>query len=482
MDIVFKSNDWEKSLVGDLLITLTEQVSHHDPATGDGSNILTFNRRKQMVHQDQSELTIEQSDIDALCAVHSAPGDIAEMLAEFSFVEFSAIALIRLLIDIYGRGDGAGLFSGVTRYSMLETRLRAAAVRSHSIGAFWSRMAHDLQLPIHPTEFDAKIGAFCRFSSGIQRAILNLMAHEYRAVMMLARAWHNAQKPMKDNPFEMDIFDQNKDVVDDGPVILHFDAAKISDQATAESSVVIEVPAVSTNSLRHEIVRAPGWTHIFASLGIHPDTKIPPGIEAMFINGGSIRAGAKEPQNAASLAKAIRDNFPLLDLLGATTDSFYTGDSRLSMSSWLVCRENREALLGTPAADLSAAQISAFEMIDDVTHTRQATEAGLGQMIWNFETLAAGSQILVRFSLNPFTRNLTRGALAAAVETWLANDPSIAGQSARGYGHCAGQWLRQMPNRDEHRGIYEEFVSGNRDKIIDWLTSGTLGTGTVVVA
>ena len=43
-----------------------------------------------------------------------------------------------------------------------------------------------------------------------------------------------------------------------------------------------------------------------------------------------------------------------------------------------------------------------------------------------------------QYSLNPFTRNLTRGALAAAVETWLANDPSIAGQSARGYGHCAG--------------------------------------------
>ena len=34
----------------ELVLTAKEPISHHDPATGNDSNTLTFNRQKQFVH------------------------------------------------------------------------------------------------------------------------------------------------------------------------------------------------------------------------------------------------------------------------------------------------------------------------------------------------------------------------------------------------------------------------------------------------
>ena len=116
-------------------------------------------------------------------------------------------------------------------------------------------------------------------------------------------------------------------------------------------------------------------------------------------------------------------------------------------------------------------------MLDDVTATRQATEQGVGQMIYNFETLCAGVQILVRLSLAPGTRTLTRGALAAALTTYTELGPLVGGQSARGFGHGRAEVLRAIPGQETAQEAYESYLAENQEALRAALRDGTLGTG-----
>lgn len=213
--------------------------------------------------------------------------------------------------------------------------------------------------------------------------------------------------------------------------------------------------------------------------GFPGEGDLSPGTEAIFVNGGNIAGGAKQSGNPHGHAWDIRRAFPLLDLLGGCTDSFDLGESRLKVSGWLVCRENEAALIGTPAADLDNARLSAYEMIDDVTQTRQATSQGLGQMIYNCEALASGTQVLVRMTLDAHTPELTAGALDAAIWHWCQNSPAIGGQRRAGFGSVH---VRAYNQGDEARGVYESYLTENREQLLAWLKDGTLGASARVVS
>jgi len=249
---------------------------------------------------------------------------------------------------------------------------------------------------------------------------------------------------------------------------------------------VLDVPSVTGNSLRHQLVREPGWWHLAAALGLEPGTlgagPLAPGVEAIFANGGNIRAGAKQPSNTFGLAWRIREHYPLLDLIGGVTDSFDLGESRLRVAGYLVCRENAAALEGTLAESLPNAGLSAFDLLDDVTLTRQAGRTGVGQMIYSFETLATGCQVLARLTLAPFTPALTRGALVAAVETYLADDATAGGQAARGFGHLRGDWLSRPDGDGDCRAEYEADLAERREQLRAWLVDGTLGCGSQILS
>jgi CRISPR/Cas system CSM-associated protein Csm3 (group 7 of RAMP superfamily) len=124
------------------------------------------------------------------------------------------------------------------------------------------------------------------------------------------------------------------------------------------------------------------------------------------------------------------------------------------------------------------ASVSAFDMLDDVTLTRQAGQVGSGQMIWSFETLAAGGQVLCRMHLVPFTPELTAGALLAAVETYLREDATIGGQAARGFGFVRGEWLTAYDLAA--REAYESYLAENREALGSGLRDGTLGMSKVI--
>lgn len=451
----------------DLLLTFTTPISHHDPATGDGSNTLTFNRQVQMVKRDVAGYQMTQEVVNNFCAANPVPESIEAIMSQCSFSEFACSAMISTLLHIYNSLEGTGVFSGMDRYEKLETRVRSAATRSFSLRGFWSLICHDLQLPIHPGDYDEKLLLFFSLPRGLQQDMLALMVREYRSVTTLARAWHSNGK------FNNEFYANAAGEKVQAEAVIHFDAMQIGGES--HTVVPLDVPAVSVNSLRHSVVRTPGWLYLVERLGL---VSVPPGIEAMFVNGGNIRAGAKQPAGAAQLALRIRDTYPLLDLLGGVADSFDLGEGRLSVAGWVVCKENQDAIAGTQAENLPMADVSIFDMLDDVTHTRQATEQGLGQMIWNFETLAKGLNIMIKLNLNPFTSELTKSALFASIEQFRTH-ATIAGQAARGYGWCKADWLGDVKGSDE---LYAEYLIKNRDMLAEGISSGKMGTESVVVS
>jgi hypothetical protein len=461
-----------------LLLTADTPISHHDPAAADGSNMLTFNRQKQHITLDAPGAAQWQPGaMQRFADANPVPETVAEIVRGLSFTEFAACALVRMAIDIYNSMEGTGLFSGVERYALLESRLRSAAVRSHTLRGLWAHLTRDLRLPVHGGDYDLSIGAFFALPDATQRAVIAAIIDQYRSIVTIARVWH-AQGKLQ--------FDQYAAAAGLGAVAMttltFTDPHQLgaNDHApAAPSSLVIEVPAVSTNSLRHQAARGPAWQHLRGALDLTDELR--PGVKAIFENGGNIAAGAKQPSNAFHLANKIRQVWPSLDLLGGVTDSFDLGESQLRPSAWLVCRENRRALAGTPAEGLDMANVSAFDLLDDVTATRQATREGVGQMIYNFEALCPGTQILLRLSTLPFTRAITIGALVAAVQTWLGNLAVVAGQSARGFGNVSAEWLQGFEGDNELREEYEAYLDANRETLVAGLADGTLGSGAVVL-
>lgn len=462
------------ALTYDLLLTLATPASHHDPADQTDSNRQLFNRQKHLLPIAASPAMPDQASVDDLCEAHPVPGDIADVFGDLSFAEFSATALVRLFIDLYNSPDGEGLFGGLERYRFLETRLHAAAVVSPTLRSLWNRLCDGLQVGIHGSAHDAVLFGLLSQPPGMQQLVLRALADEYRSVVALARLWHTTAK-LQDERYA----DRIGVPVGAGSRVLTFDATRIP--AGSDRAAVVEVPAVSGNSLRHQVVREPAWQHLCANLGLAETEPgkgpVPPGVEALFYNGGNIQAGSKQPSNTHALAQRARALYPVLDLLGGVTDSFDLGESRLSVAGWLVCRENRTAFAGSSAYDLPAAEVSAFDLLDDVTLTRQAGRTGLGQMIYSFETLCAGAQVLCRLSLAPWTAYPTRGALVAAVDWYLANIPNVGGQSARGFGHVTGEWLGCPEGSAGAKAEYEGYLSANRMALVEGLMGGTLGTG-----
>lgn len=475
-----KVNVYPQVEYAELLLTATEPISHHDPSTGDGSNRLTFNRQKQLVRREISDQPISPKLLDALLAANPMTEMVGELVKQLTLPEFIATAMTRQFIDLYSSRDGSGLFSGADRYVMLESRLKNAAVRSQKLHSAWSSLVDGLQVHIHSDKDDEGIALFWLFPQSIQYQALGAIAGNARSIISIARFW---SKQMKD---------QSEDYVASfgglfNPQTETVAEYEVGEIAAANDVMVIEMPAISANTIRHQMVRAPGWIFLARALGIAPAQRnkgeIPPGAEGIFVNGGNIAAGKTQPSNAWKLAGEIREAFPQLDLVGGCTDSFDIGESCLSVSAWLVCRENAENLPES-LQSTAWARMSAFDMLDEMTRTRQAISQGetkeAGQMIYNYEVLAQGTRIYTKFSLRPETTPMTKGALMCALNTYLNGISVVAGQSARGHGHVTAEWITQLDDDGEEQQ-YIDYVTENAEQLREWVVDGTLGSSSTVV-
>jgi hypothetical protein len=457
----------------DLLLTATTPLSHHDATVRDDSNRMLFNRQRQFVGGGATGgAALPATAAAALAAAHPIPSDLLDVFDGITVGEFVATALVRLFLDLYNSAEGTGLFAGMERYGRLESRARQAAISAATLRTWWDRLCDGLVVPIHGGDHDAALLRLLTVPIPLQQRTLRLLAREYRSIVAVARLWHQTAK-LSSPEYAAAV---GRDIAGEAvPVPL---AADPDDPGAA----IVDVPQVTANSLRHQIVREPSWSHLRDHLGLVDATPgrgpLPQGVEAIFYNGGNIASGAKQPANVFGLSLAVRRAFPSLDLLGGVTDSFDLGESKLRVAAWLVCRENAAALAGSPAADLPTARVSVFDLLDDVTLTRQAGAVGTGQMLWSFETLCPGAAVLCRLGLAPFTPELTRGALFAAVDRYLAEDASLGGQAARGFGRVVGEWLvGPTPTDRAAKEAYETYLEDNRDALLAALRDGSLGSG-----
>jgi len=464
----------------ELLLTAHTPVSHHDPAVQDDSNVQSFNRQKQIVRQPETMPAIDQEVITRFATAHPVPVDIADICADLSFAEFASVVLVRMFLDAYNRGEGTGIFEGMERYSRLESRLRHSAISSSSLRRLWDRLCDGLKVPIwllHDSDDDLALLDLLTLPGVAQQAILRTLVQDYRSIVAIARLWHMTAKLENEQYAKA----AGKIAMVTPKKVLSFPTMDVHEVG----AVIADVPTLSANGLRHQMVREPGWLRLFGLLGLRAARPglgpVPAGVEAMFYNGGNIESGSKQPSGTFALATAIRETYPLLDLVGGVTDAFDIGESRLQIAAWIVCRENAPALEGTPAENLPEAGLSVYDMMDDVTITRHAGQVGEGQMIVSFESLCAGARAFIRLSLTPHTDPRTHGALVDAVEAWRADDGTIGGGAARGFGHCSAEWLRRHPNADAYRDLYLTYIMDNADVLRDGLVTGTLCTKSVVL-
>jgi len=467
--------------VYDLLLTATSPVSHHDPAVQDDSNVQLQNRRKQLLHREEYwAQEVPQAAIDRFCAANPVPPDVVDVLRDTPFPFYAACALTVLFLDAYNTGDGYGVFSGPERYGRLNDRMAHAAQRAFGLFRYWDLLCDSLQVPVFAGRENERLMGFLALPRGLQEQMLRAIHQDHRAIGAVARQWHTLLK-CRDPKYAA----EHGSPVTGEPAVPTYAADEIA--PGSPEVVVAEVPcAVTANSLRHQVVREPGMLHLFGRLGLTPGIPgqgpVPPGVEALFDNGGNIDSGAKEPTGAFLLGIRVRQMYPLLDLLSGCCDGFNLGEGRLQCHSVLICRENREALAGTPAEDDPAVEVSAYDLLDNETITRQAGRTGLGQMIVNSEVLAAGARMLFRCILPPHTPTLTHGAYLAAVRTYLDNVPSIAGGAARGYGFVRAEWAGKPDVDGDPLVEYEAHIDANREQLRAGLCDGTFCTGSVLVS
>lgn len=450
-----------------VLLTAATPISHFDPATGKSGNTLSFNRRRQIVRRNGHALEYTQETIDSVTELLTIPVQLVTVFEQLGAVSFTATGMLRLFLDAHNTSAGIGMFEGAARYEGFANRVQQAAIRSDTLLAFWARLSNMLGVSVTGEHYDAILHVLFGLPLGVQFQVLRTIESDYLSLVPIARAWHTMNKLSREEYAEK----AGKDKVS----LMTMSYSAIS-AATLGDTVILDVPYISTNDIRHQI-RAAGHAHLMNALGIRMSNPgygdMPHAIAALFENGGNLEQGAKQGSDAGTLAASIRDRFPLLALLGGNLVSFDLGTSEMAVRATIVCTEN------APIEDDVVADHSIYDLLDDVTETRQASKAGVGQMIRNFETLAAGTQVHVAALINPFSSDIVRGAAVAAINTWL-HHTYIAGQRARGYGHMTGQILQQWPTAADDLVIYESYLANHAAELRSALADGTMGTDKVL--
>jgi hypothetical protein len=241
-------------------------------------------------------------------------------------------------------------------------------------------------------------------------------------------------------------------------------------QALLLDGQAVRVPALSENALRSVLFRQPLADDLLRRLEIATGS-LPQGVVNLLFSGGSMASGAKAPADEMALGHAVKRLYPNLDLLGGAVDGFILPRSRLRLACWPVAREYADILaLVAPELVGKAHQVSAFDLLSEETRTRgTGGESDGNQMLYTYETLAAGSRFVLEVTLDPHTPPATAAALAYALDCW---DGYLGGQSRQGRGRM--EVLHgDLPPPFAYADHLAEHAQAMRDGIMD----GTLGTG-----
>ena len=443
-------------------------LSHHDPGLSDGSNTQLFRRHPKLLPLPQADVSRES--LLRFYEAQPAPVHLATLLGGFSPAQFVATALLREFLEAFNTAEGLGHFDNAAKFGALHKRALQCAVKSQSLMEFWDALAAAMG-----GEYRSREGllAFFTLPGALQAAALATLGKQSQSIIEIARQWYTESKAVNED-YATKI----------GVPVTEMARLTPPEGVTGAGALVVLLPALSTNSIRHQF-REAAWEHFAMLLGIEKyvvpgQGELPELVEALFVNGGNIEKGAKAPANVPETVARVRTAYPIVDAFSGTARAFWFGKSQVDMVNWLVCREHADTLAASPVADSPLLTVSAFDMLQEVTETRHGTARGVGQMIQNFEALADGVQFYVEIKILPHTATLTLGAIQAAVDWFCEEVAKVGGQSSRGYGFVRVAVVRPLADGARYRDEYETYVRDNADALRAGLVDGTLGTAAVI--
>lgn len=235
---------------------------------------------------------------------------------------------------------------------------------------------------------------------------------------------------------------------------------------------VSRVPFLSAASIRHALRDALAW-HTAHTLDIEPGTLSKGTVDLLWTGGAVSSTGAKTDLD---MMRRVEEHYPALSMLGyAANSDIITGTLRAS-DLILVCKENDWRL---PKHLRGARRAAAYRTEEFGTRHDQATspagrylqvmdEVDTAQMIWDTQTLAAGSTLHGTISLTPAATETHRIALGAALELWApGGQVAIGAKTAQGYGTGT---LRDWRGREESLLEWTHILQDNKQAILDLLT------------
>lgn len=237
--------------------------------------------------------------------------------------------------------------------------------------------------------------------------------------------------------------------------------------------VPMRVPDVSENALRSVIFRRTLHDHLLETLGVGPGD-LPQAVVNLLYSGGNLAKGSSMPGNEIALSHEIRSLYPSLELLGGATDSFVLTKSRLRLAAWPVCREfARQIRSVAPELEEEAESVSAFELLEEEMRVRgTGSESSGNQMLYGYETLSAGTKILLETTLDARTPPAVEACIALAFAEW---DGYFGGQGRQGRGR-----MEVVGKRPGNLTPYTDHLREHSEKMKTGLLDGTLGTGKTV--
>ena len=475
-----------------------------------------YNRQLVRVPLHATGKPLTEAHIDKIAEAFPVPTECYDIFEDEPFANFVAIAIVKIFISRYSTQNGIGLFESVERYRRLSDRIQLAAPRSINLKDFWSLLIQDMQVgPIGNVE---KLFKLLAIPAACHHEVLYHLQKHATFTVEMAREWHR-QERLADPEYAkrvkseqttgetqtLSFFDYRPIKItssDFGEVSLAngnethtggraetpatspksaADAEDIPDFRYARhfEEVSVAIPCHSGNDIRHDI-RYAAMMHLFDTLGLDTDAKLPISVKALLENGGNIAKGKSAPSDAYALSQIIRQKYPSLGLLGGCTESFLLGDGNLHSVSpfWYGSEYNDalESLFGVTATD------SVIDLLDNFTlHRHSGHTHDQSPMPYSFEAIQSGAKLYVQFRFSPHITELELGAFGAALRTFQNIDGTIGGQSAKGFGHVRVETLQaddEIPLiTDINIKKYETYLHQNLIELAEGLQMGTLCSG-----
>lgn len=239
--------------------------------------------------------------------------------------------------------------------------------------------------------------------------------------------------------------------------------------------VPMRVPQLSENAIRSVLFRIPLHEHLLRTLDVGPK-ELPQGVVNLLFAGGNLAAGSNH-WDANHLGHLVTKLYPSLSLLGGATDHFVLPRSKLRLAAWPLAREFVPYIGGIATEEriAEAEDVSIFDLLFEETKVRgTGDEVSGNQMLYGYETLAAGAKFLCELTLPHHAPPEVLGAITTALDSW---DGYFGGQGRQGRGRMTLQ-SEGLPDATP----YADWLDSYADTMLAGLRDGTLGTDKPLVA